>query len=134
MRLLHPRFTVTAGAIVIDEDGRVLLLNHRFRGGSGWGIPGGFLESGEQPEQALRREMREEVGLELEDVQIIHSRSFKHVQQIEILFRCRVKLNHSNKARPQSSEIRKAEWFHVNALPTGLPKDQRTLIEIYATR
>src|SRR5215510_5742291 len=120
MRLIHPRFTVTAGAIIIDEQGRVLLLNHRFRGGSGWGIPGGFLETGEQPADALRREMREEVGLELEDVEIVHARGFKQVRQIEILFRCRVNLNTSKDAQPQSSEIRKAEWFHLNDLPNGL--------------
>ena len=53
VRLVEPRFTVTAGAVVVDERGRVLLLNHVFRVGSGWGIPGGFMEKGEQPEEAL---------------------------------------------------------------------------------
>ena len=67
VRLVEPRFTVTAGAVVQDEEGRVLLLHHRYRAGSGWGIPGGFLEKGEQPEEALRRELREEVGLEVDN-------------------------------------------------------------------
>src|SRR5436305_3816795 len=41
--LVEPRFMVTAGAVVTDDKGRVLMLEHRFRAGSGWGIPGGFL-------------------------------------------------------------------------------------------
>ena len=68
MRLSHPRFAVTAGAIITDDSGRVLLLKHRFRPGTGWGMPGGFMEEGEQPEEALRRELREEIGLEVEEV------------------------------------------------------------------
>ena len=57
-RLAHPRFAVTAGAVITDARGRVLLLKHRFRPGAGWGMPGGFLERGEQPDAALRRELR----------------------------------------------------------------------------
>src|SRR6185312_6064447 len=77
MRAMHTRFTVTAGAIVFNDSGRVLLLKHRFRAGSGWGLPGGFLEAGEQPLDALRRELREEIGMEIDDVEIFTARSFK---------------------------------------------------------
>ena len=74
MRVTQTRFTVTAAALIFNDAGHVLLLKHRFRTGSGWGIPGGFLEAGENPEQALRRELREEVGLELEQVEIFTAR------------------------------------------------------------
>ena len=59
MRLTHARFTVTAGALIFNDAGKVLLLKHRFRAGSGWGLPGGFLEAGEQPVEALKRELWE---------------------------------------------------------------------------
>ncbi len=36
--LTQPRFTVTAGAVIVDDQNRVLLLLHRFRGGSGWAV------------------------------------------------------------------------------------------------
>ena len=61
--LTQPRFTVTAGAVISDERGRVLLLRHVLRRGNGWGVPGGFIAAGEQPEDAVRREVREETGL-----------------------------------------------------------------------
>lgn len=125
VRLVEPRFTVTAGAVVVDEGGRVLLLNHVFRVGSGWGIPGGFMEKGEQPEEALRRELREEIGLELERAEIALVRTLSRPTQVEIIFRCRPRGTHGER----SFEIKSAEWFAPDRLPPGLSKDQRELIE-----
>src|SRR5207245_7574474 len=48
-RLGGRRFTVTAGGLVFDDTGRILLLEHVFRPDKGWGIPGGFLGKGDQP-------------------------------------------------------------------------------------
>src|SRR5258708_35223359 len=75
MRFGHGRFTATAGALIFDNDNRILLLDHVFRPDSGWGIPGGFLNRGEQPEAGLRRELREVVGLELDAGGVLLSRS-----------------------------------------------------------
>src|SRR5258708_30249811 len=86
VRLSHPRFAVTAGAVVTDSRGRVLLLKHRFRPGSGWGLPGGFIELGEQPVEALRRELREEVGLEVAELKLFAVRAVKKPKQVEIVF------------------------------------------------
>ena len=125
MRFTHARFTVTAGAIVFNDSGQVLLLKHRFRAGSGWGLPGGFMEAGEQPLDALRRELREEIGMEIRDVEVFAARSFRKPQQVEVLFLCRA----NGSARPQNVEIELAEWFSLNSLPEGLPKDQRLFVE-----
>lgn len=52
---------------MIERDGRILLGRRAFDPGAGcWGLPGGFLEEGEQPIAGLRREVREETGLEIE--------------------------------------------------------------------
>lgn len=123
--LTESRFTVTAGAVVADDAGRVLLLQHRFRSGSGWGIPGGFLQSSEQPEAAIRRELREEIGLEVDQLEIAFVRSLDRYNQIEIIFRCSPKTSF----QPQGREIARAEWFAPNAFPQTLSNDQRALIE-----
>lgn len=52
---------------IILVDGRVLLI-HRRNPPHGWALPGGFVEYGETVEDAVRREMREETGLRLEDL------------------------------------------------------------------
>ena len=52
---------------VILLEGKVLAI-HRRNQPLGWALPGGFVEYGETVEQAVRREMKEETGLELEDL------------------------------------------------------------------
>jgi 8-oxo-dGTP diphosphatase len=126
--LTQPRFTVTAGAVVSDERGRVLLLRHVLRKGSGWGVPGGFLVAGEQPEEAVRRELREETGLELDGVELAFVRTLAHVHQVEVIFRCRMRAAALERLET-GFEIDGAEWFARDALPGGLSADQRRLIE-----
>ena len=56
----------TAGALV-EDGGRVLLARRALEPFQGrWDIPGGFLEEGEHPLEGVRRELREETGLEVE--------------------------------------------------------------------
>lgn len=53
---------VAAYAVIRGDDGRVLLAHWNEGGRSGWTMPGGGLEAGEDPEDAARREVREETG------------------------------------------------------------------------
>lgn len=119
------RFTVTAGAMIFDDEGRILLLDHVFRPDSGWGIPGGFLTKGEQPEAALRRELKEEIGIEVEAVELLFARTLPRPRQIEFYFRARA----IGRPEPCSFEIRSAGWFSVDDLPAELSEDQRRLIQ-----
>jgi 8-oxo-dGTP diphosphatase len=52
---------------IILVDGRVLII-HRRNPPHGWALPGGFVEYGETVEDAVRREMKEETGLDLENL------------------------------------------------------------------
>ena len=52
-----------AGVLVRDVGGRVLLVKPSYK--DGWDIPGGYVEPGESPKQAARREVSEELGIDL---------------------------------------------------------------------
>ena len=59
-----PAIPVSAGALVFDRAGRLLILKPTYK--SGWTIPGGVMEAdGETPWDACRREVREECGIEV---------------------------------------------------------------------
>ena len=55
---------MAAAALIRDEAGALLIVKPTYR--DGWLLPGGMVEPDESPKQACRREIEEEVGLELE--------------------------------------------------------------------
>jgi 8-oxo-dGTP diphosphatase len=65
---------VPGAQALLEEDGRVLLGRRLLEPSAGlWDIPGGFLEETEHPLEALRREFREETGLEIEPIEFLGS-------------------------------------------------------------
>ncbi len=63
-------------ALVVDPDGRTLLTRFEFRHGPVWASPGGGVEHGESHDEALRRELREELGLhDVEPGQLLWTRT-----------------------------------------------------------
>jgi ADP-ribose pyrophosphatase YjhB (NUDIX family) len=62
--------SVPGAQALVVADGKVLLGRRAADPGAGrWDLPGGFLEEGEQPLDALRRELREETALEIEPLE-----------------------------------------------------------------
>jgi len=59
----HPRHTAVVGCLVRNAQNQVLLIKHVKRG---WEIPQGRVEEGENLLEALRREVLEEAGVEIE--------------------------------------------------------------------
>lgn len=55
----------TVDAVLVDERDRVLLIERR-NPPYGWALPGGFVDPGERMDEAARREVHEETGLDLE--------------------------------------------------------------------
>lgn len=123
IRATQEKFTVSVAAVITNERGEILLLNHVLRPFSSWGIPGGFVEAGEQPETAIRREIREETGLELTNIEMFRVRTIK--RHVEIMFRAAA----TGDGEVKSREINALGWFGIGEMPDEMSRIQKSLIE-----
>ena len=123
VRLTQSTFTVSVAAVITNEKKEVLLLDHVLRLGSGWGFAGGFVNEGEQIEEALRREVREEAGLEIENLKLLHLRTIN--RHIEILFSATA----TGEPRLNSREIKSLGWFTAENLPKNMDEIQKAFIK-----
>ncbi|MEO8536080.1 MAG: NAD(+) diphosphatase [Betaproteobacteria bacterium] len=93
----------------------------------------GFVEPGETIEDCIHREVREEVGIDVTDLQYFASQSWAFPHSLMIAYTARYA---GGELRPDPSEIEDVRWFDVDALP-GLPSTvsiSRRLIEATVAR
>ena len=109
----HP--VVGVGAVVIDR-GRVLLIRRGREPLKGhWSIPGGVLELGEELTQGLRRELREETGLEVTPLEVIaiFDRIFREGAKVRYHYVIVDYVCRKRAGRVQSgSDVTEARWVH----------------------
>jgi 8-oxo-dGTP diphosphatase len=122
-RTTQTTFTVSVGAIVVNAEGKILLLDHVLRPASGWGIPGGFIKAGEQPKDALQREICEEIGLKIENLELYKTQTLR--RHVEIIFIARARAE----GEVQSFEINKIGWFYPDKMPREMDSKQKNFIK-----
>ena len=112
---LHfPRISPAVITLVHRDDGAVLLAqDRRFRAGF-FALLAGFVEPGETLEEAVAREVREEVGVEVRDVRYFGSQAWPFPSQLMVGFFAR---HRAGEIAVQESEIVEARWFPLDALP-----------------
>ncbi len=74
----------------------------------------GFIEAGENAEQAVHREVMEEVGIEVEGLEYIASQAWSFPHQLMLGYHARYK---SGEIRIEPEEIEDAQWWHYRDLP-----------------
>ena len=82
-----PGFTVGA-VCVLDHEGAVLFLRQPHR--TGWSLPGGLLDRGEDPTAAVEREVREETGLWVRVGVPVATQVNAQVRRVDVIFRITV--------------------------------------------
>ena len=112
----------SVAAVIRDEQGRVLLQEKS--AWEGWSLPAGAIEPGETPEQALRREVREETGLTVEPREILGvlgGIDFRYkyangdlVEYTVVLYRCDVLAKSTTSIDTETQSLR---YFGAAELP-----------------
>jgi len=110
----------TACALVFGDNGAVLLARRAHDPDKGkWDVPGGFLEEGEPPLDALRRELREETGLEIEPIDFVGAWADRYGDSedapstLNLYWTARI-VSGVPEAADDVSEL---AWFPLDALP-----------------
>jgi 8-oxo-dGTP diphosphatase len=116
VRLAAPSFTVGAACVIERGDGSVLLVRLTYR--DRWGLPGGLIKRNEDVGVCARREVEEEIGLDVvltsEPAVVVDSRP----QRIDVVFRARPAAGvDPDDAHARSAEILEARWFPADELP-----------------
>ena len=105
---------VTPATLILIHDGPRLLLAHKPGWGSRYSILAGFVEPGESLEECVRREVREEVGVELAELAYAGSQPWPYPHQLMVGFTA----NYAGGAiEVDGVELDHAEWFTRETLP-----------------
>lgn len=111
---------------IIEDRGKVVLARRSDIGW--WNLPGGGMEPGEAVDEALKREVREEVGLEVDIAYLVGVYSKPQKNEVVLTFWCHPAAGSG--APGTSDEVSEAAWFAPEALPEPfLPKHRQRLLD-----
>lgn len=124
------------GVVIYDDNGRVFLM--KSPKWQGWLVPGGKIEPGESEEDALRREIREEMGIEITDLERVGemikppSKDFKNDPDLTFHFIDFYAKAVSTDVKP-NHEISEHGWYYIEeARKLPLMDTTRTFLEKFA--
>jgi 8-oxo-dGTP diphosphatase len=109
----NQRFLVGVGAVVLDEQDRVLFFKHTYRPKMPWGLPGGWLKNHEHPARAIEREIREESGLTVEALHPLWATNRENLPGLDIIYLARL-VGGDFRASP---EVCEARFFALEDFP-----------------
>jgi 8-oxo-dGTP pyrophosphatase MutT (NUDIX family) len=121
--LLQPWFrwrrgiTLGVRAAILDGEGQVLLVRHTYA--PGWLLPGGGVERGETVFDAVARESREEGGIVISGMPILHGMFSNEENFPGDHIACFIIRDFVREPQAKSIEIAEARFFPVTALPEG---------------
>ena len=116
-----PKYPTIAPCIItlIHDEDQILLGRSKFFPPNMYSTLAGFIEAGENAEEALIREVKEEVNVNVSDIKYYSSQSWPFPAQLMLGYFCKYK---SGKIELNDKELEDARWFNINELPI-IPPD-----------
>jgi len=131
--LIYPRISPCVIVLVTDREKLLLAHNKNFPGKI-YSTLAGFIEVGETVEEAIQREIFEEVNIKVKNCQYYGSQSWPFPSQLMLGFHAEYK---EGNLKPDGEEIDIAEWFNFQSLPDVPPGSisiSGRLIESYVNK
>jgi ADP-ribose pyrophosphatase YjhB (NUDIX family) len=120
-----------AVVVLIRKDDHILLVQRMFDPQKGdWTLPSGFVDAGEDPKAAARRECLEETGLVIDEpklLDVIYSHEYPRGASILILYQAQVE---SGELKP-GDDARQAAYFHIHDLPHLAFSSTHLILDLY---
>lgn len=119
--------TVACDGLLI-ENGKVLLIKRRHMPEKGkWAIPGGRIEDDETVEECLRREMKEEIGVDVDPIKLfgVYSKPERDPRHIISLVYIVKRKGGELRAGSDAAEL---QWFDLSNLPEELAFDHEEIL------
>ncbi|PWK12822.1 NUDIX hydrolase [Tumebacillus permanentifrigoris] len=118
----RPLILTGSCVLLVDEQGR-LLLNHRTDNGF-WGLPGGIMEPGESLEETARREIWEEAGITVRELQLLDVYSgpeffytYPNGDQVHSVTAAYLATEYTGELKADQTETSEVRFFARNELP-----------------
>ncbi|KKI91467.1 hypothetical protein WQ54_14430 [Bacillus sp. SA1-12] len=115
---------IVSGAFVFDKENRVLMQKRSDNGQ--WGFPGGFMDLGESVQDTARREVYEETGLKLEELELFgiysgpqYDKTFSNGDQVL----------HSGELVESNEESIQNKFYSLKELPENIFTEHKMLVD-----
>lgn len=126
-RIIRPLFQVFAAAVILDENKNILLVKSTYNRFHPWGMPGGSLEYGEQPEEAIIREIWEETHLNISVEKLLLINSWLP-DRVGMYYLCRI----TGGMFTPSDEVSEFAYFPLHNLPDVRPLDKDMIRKLHS--
>ncbi|MFH1129350.1 MAG: NUDIX hydrolase [Patescibacteria group bacterium] len=114
---------------VIENNGKILIIRNVY-GKRMWTFPGGTINKNETPENAVKREVREEVGLEIVNIRFLGD-FVSEVEYKKDKIYCFSAKSSQLELKTRKSEILEADWFLPSELPQPFGPVAQKIRELY---
>ena len=118
-------FTLGAFGLIFDDQNRILLAHRTDK--DMWNLPGGGIEHGEAPWEAVIREIKEETGLQAEVIKLVGVYSKDYTNDIVFSFLCKA----TNGQLTLSDEADQLEYFSKNEIPDNTHRHHKERVHDY---
>ncbi|GIP44623.1 DNA mismatch repair protein MutT [Paenibacillus sp. J45TS6] len=116
-----PLILVRPSILILNKTGEILLVRYQ---DNTWGVPGGLMELGESVEECAKREVKEEIGLQIKNLTLFGVFSGKELYtklrngheyyNIIIGYIC---TDYEGEIKPDGAEVVEAKFYNLAALP-----------------